>query len=73
MVGALSNCNIIQFTNKTATSDDFVDIYKVVLDDISDNMKSLVYSGKYGSINTSDPTTMGYYMMKYVLDAFTLQ
>ena len=36
-------------------------------------MASLVHNGKYGSINTTDITTMQYYIVKYVSDAFTLQ
>ena len=31
------------------------------LDKISDNMESLVQSGKYGAINTSDTTTNGFF------------
>ena len=34
----LKNCNIIQFKNKTTSSDKFYYIHKVVLDGINDNM-----------------------------------
>ena len=36
-------------------------------------MKSLVQTGKHGAINAADPMTMGYYVVKYVSDAFKLQ
>ena len=51
MLGSFKNCNIIKFTNKTTFSEVFDEINKVIIGDISDNMKSLVYSGKYGAIN----------------------
>ena len=35
-------------------------------------MASLVQYGKYGAINKTDPTEMGYYVIKYVLGAHTL-
>ena len=50
---------MIQVTNKTTTKEDFDAVHKVVLDGISDNMSALVQNGKYGEINTADPTTMG--------------
>ena len=36
-------------------------------------MASLVQSGKYYSINTTNTSTMGYYVIKFVSDAYTLQ
>ena len=36
-------------------------------------MASLVQLGKYGVINAVDPTTMGYYVIKYLSEPFTLQ
>ena len=55
---------MIKFTNKTTTNQAFDAADKVVLDGISDNMSALVQNGKYGAINTVDPTTMGYYVVK---------
>ena len=43
-----------------------------MLDGISDNM-SIVQLGKYGAINASDTTTMGYYGIKYLYEPYTLQ
>ena len=37
-----NNWNIIQFTNKTTSSEDFDAVHKLVLDHISENMASLV-------------------------------
>ena len=39
---------------------------KVVIDGISGNMVSLSKYGKYGATNTKYPTTLGYYVAKYV-------
>ena len=36
-------------------------------------MSSLVQTGKYDTINTIDPEAMGYYVVKYILDAYILQ
>ena len=52
--------NIIKFTNKTKLPEDFGDIHKVVLDATSKKMASLAQKGKYGTINASYTTTMGY-------------
>ena len=48
-------------------------MHKVVLDEISDNMASLVKLGKYGDINAADITTMGYYVIKYLAAPYILQ
>ena len=68
-----NNWNIVQFTNKTTSSEDFYAVHKVVIDDISDNLVSLVQLGKYGAINASDPNTMGYYVINYLSESYTLQ
>ena len=60
MLVTFNNWNIINFTNKTTSSEDLDDIHNVVLDDIRDNMASLMQPGKYGAINTDDPKTVGY-------------
>ena len=36
-------------------------------------MNSLVQYGKYGAMNTTDTSTMGYYVIKFVSEAYTLQ
>ena len=36
-------------------------------------MFALVQTGKYGDMNTIDKTTMGYYVIKFILLAYTLQ
>ena len=36
-------------------------------------MASLVQTGKYGAMNKTDHTMMGYYVVKYALDDYTLQ
>ena len=53
VLGAFNNYNIIQFSSNSTSSETFDEIYQVIIDGISDNMSSLVESGKYGSINTT--------------------
>ena len=40
--------------------------YQFVLGGISDSMAALVQTGKYGAINTTDTTKMGYYVVKFM-------
>ena len=58
---------------KATTSEVFEDIHQAVLDCISDNMDLLVKYGKYGVTNTTYSTTIGYYVLKIVSEAYTLQ
>ena len=44
-----------------------------MLDGTSYNMASILQVGKYGAINSSDTTTMGYYVVKYLSEPYTLQ
>ena len=44
-----------------------------MLDGISENMSSLVQSGNYGAMNTTDTWTTGYYVIKFVSEAYNLQ
>ena len=46
VLGAFNNWNIIEFSSKSTSSDIFDEIHQVVIDGISDNMESLVESGK---------------------------
>ena len=66
-----NNYNIIKLSHKSTTSDSFEDIHQVVLDDISNNMFGLMKYGKYCAMNTTYPTTMGYYVIKFVSEAYT--
>ena len=40
---------------------------------IWDKMSELVQNGKYGAINNSYPTTMGYYFVKNLSEPYMLQ
>ena len=59
--------------SKSTSSDTFDEIHQVFLDGISDNMASLVESGKYGSINKIDTSTNGFYVIMFTSGAYTLQ
>ena len=73
VLGAFNNWNIIQLSSKSTSSDTFYEINQVVLDGISDNMESLVESGKYGAINTTDTSTNGFYVIMFISVAYKLQ
>ena len=72
-VRLFNNWNIITFSNKNTTSEEFEEIHQVVLDDISDNMALLVQYGMCGATNTTNPTTLGYYVVNYTSEAYKLQ
>ena len=69
----MDNWNIIEFSSKSTSSETFDEINQVVLDGISDNMASLVESGKYGAINTTDTSTNGFYVIMFTSGAYILQ
>ena len=72
-LGSFNNWNIIQLSQKSTPSDTFDEIHQVVLDGISDNMASSVESGQYGSINTTDTETNGFYVIIFQSESYTLQ
>ena len=73
LLGYFDNCNIVQLSQKSTPYHPFDKIYQVVLDGISDNMASLVESGKYGVINTTETTTDVFYVIMFKSEAYTLQ
>ena len=60
-------------SQKSTPSDAFDETHQVVLDQISDNMSSLVVSGNYGAISTTDTETNGFYDIMFTSGAYTLQ
>ena len=68
VLGSLNIRNIVNFTNRTTSSDDFDAVHKVVIEDICGNMASLVQLGKYVAINAYDKSTMVYYVLKYLTE-----
>ena len=73
MIGLFNNWNIITLSYKATTGGAFEEINQVLLYYISNNIASLVQSGKYGYIYTTDTTIMGYYVIKFVSEAYTSQ
>ena len=73
VLGYFNNWKIIQLSSKSTSSDKFDEIHQVVLEGISNNMASLVESGKYGSINTTDTSTNVFYVIMFKTGAYTLQ
>ena len=64
MLGSFNNCNILKLSHKETSSEEIDKIHQVVLDGLSENMTALVKTDKYGAINTTYTTKMGYYMIK---------
>ena len=60
-------------SQKSTSSDTFDEINQVVLDEINDNMSSLVESGKYGAINITETSTNGFYVIMFTSGAYILQ
>ena len=60
-------------SSNSTSSDTFDEKHQVVLDEITDNMALLVESGTYGSINTTDTSTKGFYAIMFTSGAYTLQ
>ena len=56
VMGSYNNWNIIELTPKSTSFDEFDEIYKDIIDGISENTDSLVQSVMYGAINTYDTT-----------------
>ena len=73
MLGAYNNWNIITLSHKYYSIDNVEHFYQAVLDGISDNMKSLVQTRKYGTISITVDTTEGYYIIKLYLESYTLK
>ena len=65
VLGSFNDWNIIQLSQKSNPSEAFDGIHQVVIDGISDNMASLVASGKYVSINKTDTATNGFYVIMF--------
>ena len=52
-------------SQKSTPYDAFDEINQVFIDGISDNMASLVQSGKYGAINTTGTATNVFYVIMF--------
>ena len=72
-MGQYKNYNIINLTPKSTPYEAFDEIHKVVLYVISENMASLVQSVIFGSINTYENTSNGFYVILFVSEAYMLQ
>ena len=73
VLSSFNNWSIIQLSQKSTPFEAFEEVHQVVLDGIIDHMALLVQYGKYGSINTADSSTNGYYVIKLISEAYTLK
>ena len=72
LLGSFNKWNIITFLHKAKTIKDFGEIHQFAIDGISNSMASLVQSGKYGALNKTHFTTVGYCVNKLFSEAYTL-
>ena len=73
VMGSYKNWTIIELTPKPTTFEVFDETHKVIIDGITENITSLVQSGMYGDINTDDTTKNGFYVIKFIPEAYKLQ
>ena len=73
VLGSYNNWNIIDLKSKSIPFEVFDEIHKVVLDEISENMASLVQSGMYGAVNTDYIAINVLYVIQFLSEAYTLQ
>ena len=69
MLDSFNNWSIIYLSHKATYSEVIEKIHQVVLYGISENIAELVQTGKYGAINTTDNTALGYYVIKFMSEA----
>ena len=60
-------------SQKSIPYDAFDEIHQVVINGISENTASLVESGKYGAIHTTDTKTNYFCFIMFTLEVYTLQ
>ena len=73
MLGSFNNWNILKSSHKSTSSEENEKIHQVVLDGISGKMSALVQIGQYGAINTTDTTTIGYCVIEFISEPYTIQ
>ena len=73
MLGNSNNWNIIQFSYKVTSSEYIDKTNQVLLDVISENIAELAQTSNYGAINKTLTTDMGYYVIKFFSEAYTIQ
>ena len=73
VLGSFNSCNIMQLSQKSTPFDEFYEIHQVVIDGISENMASLLQSGKYVAINTSETSKNRFYVIMFTSEAYTLK
>ena len=73
VIGRFNDWSIVILSNKATTQEDIDKIFHVVLYGISENMAELMKTDKYGSINTTYSSTIGYYVVEFISEAYTLQ
>ena len=64
---------MIQFENKVIYNEYIDKIHQVLINCISANISAFFRIGQYVAINTTDTTTMGYYVIKIFQEFYILQ
>lgn len=58
---------------KDTTEDDLEQMHHTILTSIASNIASTIAESSYGAVNTEDPQTDGYYIVKFISSPYTLQ
>ena len=72
VLDSFNNCYILKLSHKETSSEEIDKVHQVVLDVISENMATLLQKGQYVAINTTDTSTMIYYVVKFMSEPYTL-
>eukprot|EP00957_Ditylum_brightwellii_P002029 156295-Ditylum_brightwellii.AAC.1 len=59
--------------SKDTGDDDLIEIQESLIQGIADNMGAMVNDNNFGAVDTSDPNTEGFYIVKFTSLYYTLQ
>eukprot|EP00957_Ditylum_brightwellii_P113269 8636896-Ditylum_brightwellii.AAC.1 len=59
--------------SKDTGDDDLIEIQERIIKGIADSMSAIVNGNNFGAVNTSDPKTEGFYIVKFASLPYTLQ
>ena len=73
ILGAYNDWVIMDFKNKATPEEEFDELHAIVLDGMAESKAQLVEIDGYGALSTDDDRTEGYYIVRFVSCAYTLQ
>jgi hypothetical protein len=74
VLGGYNDWIIMQFKlGGNTTEDDLQDIHRTILSSIASNIAATITERSYGAVNTIDPNTQGFYIVKFMSTPYSLQ